>query len=316
MRIIIWTSSILVICLMLTTGMSLGQTAQPVSINPEALDPERAAAIEDIVYRAFESDWIGMEAGVAAEIAGEVFATNQSGQKRKLAKESGLQNGDTISTGSGAHIIIVMPDSSTYILGPNATVVINEFTFEKRQPSMDQTDITVKLGKFLYKTGSMAKRSPGSIKYRTPNVVAGVIGSMGAIFVDNQGNTYIRVMQGSIDIKGKRYGAGKFLKIVSDEKGKKIVQVLTRLQYYEQISGSHSDIKKGKAFTEAVNKALEEKEEEAAFWSNSTIMTGAAVAAAAAWGVYEYVEDNKEDPSPGTFTPPGFPNPKYPSPNF
>ncbi len=74
------TFFILVSCLLFSVGSSASaQSAQPVSVDPDTLQAERAAAIEDAMIRAFESDWVGMEAGVAVEIQGDVYATDDAG---------------------------------------------------------------------------------------------------------------------------------------------------------------------------------------------------------------------------------------------
>jgi hypothetical protein len=170
--------------------------ADPLTIQPEMLDAQQTEAVRRVLERAFESQWKGMDAGVAAYTEGDVVALTAQGQSRKLLSGSGLSNGDTVKTGPNGNLLLIMPDAAMYRLGANSVMKVNAYSFAPDDPAGDQSDLSIQEGIVSYQTGKIADRSPASIKYRTPTLVAGILGSSGVIKVTIGGVTYYLVLSG------------------------------------------------------------------------------------------------------------------------
>jgi hypothetical protein len=196
--------------------------ADPKIVTPDMLDAEQTEAVAKILEQAFESQWKGMDAGVAAHIKGEAFAENAKGQSRELLPGSGLQNGDTIKTAIKASLLIIMPDAAIYKLGEKTTMKVNAYAFKPEEPNRDQSDLKIEEGIVSYRTGKIGNRNPAVIKYRTPTMVAGILGSKGVIKVTLKGVTYYMVIAGKAlvntdeGVKIGDYGRGTLLRIAPD----------------------------------------------------------------------------------------------------
>lgn len=87
-----------------------------------------------------------------------------------------VYRGDIIRTSKTGSIGIVLTDDTTFSLGPNSEIVINDYLFN---PKENKFSIITRMAKgtFSYISGLIGKLSPGSIKMEIPNATISVRGT-------------------------------------------------------------------------------------------------------------------------------------------
>lgn len=99
----------------------------------------------------------------------------QSGQTRALAVDSELFFRDNCRSGKGARLQATLKDGTQLTLGENATLVIDEFVYDPRQPGT--LSVRVPKGPFLFVGGHVEDQAGAKVNIHTPIGVLGVRGT-------------------------------------------------------------------------------------------------------------------------------------------
>lgn len=84
--------------------------------------------------------------------------------------------GDRIQTSKTGSLGIVLSDDTTFSLGPNSEIVMEDYLFNPIEGKFSMVTKMVK-GTFSYISGLIGKLSPGSIKMELPNATIAVRGT-------------------------------------------------------------------------------------------------------------------------------------------
>ncbi len=124
---------------------------------------------------------VGTKAGVAAAVRGPVqqisYRTPQATVGRDLAGGQEIFLGDRIVTGPGGGLQILLLDGTTFSVGPNSSMVIDEFVYNPATGTGRLT-ASVARGTLRVISGRLARQDQESIRIRLPTATVGVRGTM------------------------------------------------------------------------------------------------------------------------------------------
>jgi hypothetical protein len=129
---------------------------------------------------------IGTKAGVAAAVRGPVqqisYRTPQAAVGRNLAGGQEVFLGDRIVTGPGGGLQILLLDGTTFSIGPNSSMVIDEFVYN---PATGTGRLTANVARGTLRviSGRLGRQDQEAIRVRTPTATVGVRGTMAMILV-------------------------------------------------------------------------------------------------------------------------------------
>ncbi len=136
---------------------------------------------------------VGTKAGVAAAVRGPVqqisFRTPQARVGRDLAGGQEIFLGDRIVTGPGGGLQILLLDGTTFSIGPNSSMVIDEFVFDPATGAGKLT-ASVARGTLRVISGRLARQDREAIRVRLPTATVGVRGTM-AVFAGGPNGFFI-----------------------------------------------------------------------------------------------------------------------------
>jgi len=124
---------------------------------------------------------IGTKAGVAAAVRGPVqqisFRSPQATVGRNVGSGDEVFLGDRIVTGPAAGLQIMLLDGTTFSVGPNSSMAIDEFVYN---PANGTGKITASLarGTLRLVSGRIARQEQEAIRINLPVATVGVRGSM------------------------------------------------------------------------------------------------------------------------------------------
>ena len=114
--------------------------------------------------------------GKVESIEGTVTAVRADGTEVTLSKGSSVFSGDVLETGSGAAIGIVFVDDTTFSLGEEGRMVLDEMVYDPgTQEGIFKTSLVQ--GVFSFVSGQIAKTSPDGMTVTTPVATIGVRGT-------------------------------------------------------------------------------------------------------------------------------------------
>ena len=121
--------------------------------------------------------------GQIKNMAGEVTIVRG---EQSIAANPGdwLEGMDTIITGPEARVGITFVDNSRFSAGPNTTVELSRFSFDKTTHEGEFLT-SLKSGTLSVVSGQIAKRSPDQMKVKTPSSLLAVRGTTFLVKVDN-----------------------------------------------------------------------------------------------------------------------------------
>ena len=91
--------------------------------------------------------------------------------------------GDTLRTGPDGSLGVMLKDDTSLSLGPNSEVVIDQFLFAPAEGKLSLVTRMLK-GTAVYFSGVIAKLSPQSVRFETPNASIGIRGTRFLVKVD------------------------------------------------------------------------------------------------------------------------------------
>ncbi|MCC6534278.1 MAG: FecR domain-containing protein [Burkholderiales bacterium] len=114
-------------------------------------------------------------AGVVKIVKGSV-AVERAQEKHAAVPGLGVQAGDRVVTGRDGQVGITLRDNTLLSAGPNSTVVLDEFEFDSTTHA-GVVDASVRRGTLSVVSGKIARQSPETVRFRTPNAMLGVRGT-------------------------------------------------------------------------------------------------------------------------------------------
>ncbi|MGD9536251.1 MAG: FecR domain-containing protein [Alphaproteobacteria bacterium] len=114
--------------------------------------------------------------GKVAELTGEATATRLDGTTLTLAKDMPVFQGDVIETGEGAALEIVFIDESTFAVGENGRMVLDELVYDPATLN-GQSSFSVIEGVFVFVSGGIAENNPEQMIVKTPVATMGIRGT-------------------------------------------------------------------------------------------------------------------------------------------
>jgi hypothetical protein len=122
----------------------------------------------------------------------------QAGQTRALAVDSELFFRDRCRSGRGARLQATLKDGTQVTLGENATLEIDEFVYDPRQPG--SLSMRVPKGAFLFVGGHVEDQAGAKVNIRTPIGTLGVRGT--TVWGGPIDNGYgVLVLKGEVTVK-------------------------------------------------------------------------------------------------------------------
>ena len=118
----------------------------------------------------------------AAEPAGMVKIANgavtieRSGEKHPATPGARIEAGDRVVTGRDSSVGITLRDNTLLSAGSDSVLVIDKFLFNSTTHA-GEIDASVKRGSLSVISGKIARQSPESVRFRTPNAILGVRGT-------------------------------------------------------------------------------------------------------------------------------------------
>jgi len=162
--------------------------------------------------------------GVAAAVRGVVHATSPQAAGRIVETGLPVYASDHVTTGADGRLQILLLDETTFTLGPNSDMVLDEFVYDPVK-SAGKVSATMAKGVFRFVTGKVARRNPGDMKVKMPEgtigirgtMVAGRVGAEDATVVligpgqgnnadENPGGISVGNQQGTTDVDRSGYG--------------------------------------------------------------------------------------------------------------
>ena len=122
---------------------------------------------------------LGAEAAPIGRVAtadGTVTATRVDGTQVTLATDSAVFQGDILETGDGAAVGLVFNDDTTFSLGADARMVLDELVYDPDTGS-GRLAFSVLQGVFVFVSGEIAASGPDQMVVRTPVATIGIRGT-------------------------------------------------------------------------------------------------------------------------------------------
>ena len=124
--------------------------------------------------------------GQVEDAAGEVTATRVDGTTVTLNVGDAVYMGDILETGAGGAISIVFVDQSTFSLGEDGRMVLDEMIYDP-VTAEGSSAFSVLTGVFVFVSGEIAANNPDGMIVETPVAVVGIRGTHGGGKADADG---------------------------------------------------------------------------------------------------------------------------------
>ncbi len=147
-----------------------------------------------------------LSAGVVRQLQGAVSLTHAN-KTTAMGPGEVLREGDTISTATGASVLVQLEDGAKLLVRPGTTVSLNRIVNSGPLDRLSHS-IALALGAIRYVTGSVGKSRPQAVRFTTPNATIGIRGTDIEIVHTpkrrsaQESGTYVRVNSGAIELDG------------------------------------------------------------------------------------------------------------------
>lgn len=169
------------------------------SASPELIEPFIVSSTPG-QYAQLGVPATGPQIGQVSEQSGRVFAVRADGTRVELGTGDPLYQGDVIETvGDDSAIRILLVDQTTFALGPDARLALDEMTFN---PQDDTGDVSISMlkGVFIFTSGLVAKKDPSHMTVNTPVALIGIRGTVVTGNLDELGGQFT-VLHGAISVE-------------------------------------------------------------------------------------------------------------------
>jgi hypothetical protein len=128
--------------------------------------------------------------GQVENVAGQAFITHPDGTRVQAANGTKILQGDLVETESGASIGIVFADDTTFALGEEGRMVVDELVYDAAA-NEGNASFNVVQGVFSFVSGEIAKAGSDAMSVKTPVVTIGIRGTTvaGRAAAEGQANT-------------------------------------------------------------------------------------------------------------------------------
>ena len=128
--------------------------------------------------------------GVASAVRGAVNATAPGAAGRVVETGKAVYSHDKITTGPEGKLQILLLDQTSFTIGANSEMELDEFVFD---PATNVGKVSAKIvkGAFRFVTGKVARRDPASMQVATPVGTIGIRGTMTAGTVSSTEGTFV-----------------------------------------------------------------------------------------------------------------------------
>ncbi|NIR43495.1 MAG: hypothetical protein GWN08_05545, partial [Gemmatimonadetes bacterium] len=116
------------------------------------------------------------EIGQVQEVQGTVTATGADGVKVTLGVGSSVYQGDVLETSADGAVNIVFIDGTTFALGADAKMVLDELIYDASS-NTGSSLMSMVTGTFVFITGEVATTGPDAMQVRTPSGTIGIRGT-------------------------------------------------------------------------------------------------------------------------------------------
>ena len=123
------------------------------------------------------------DAGRIKTVKGAV-SVERSGQRMPATIGMPVQEKDVVTTGADGSVGITFTDSSMLSAGPNSVLALDRYAFDAAT-GKGALEANLAKGTLAAISGKMVKRSPESMKIRTPAAIMGVRGTEFVVKVDD-----------------------------------------------------------------------------------------------------------------------------------
>ncbi len=135
---------------------------------------------------------------------GEVLAIRADGTQVTLAEGAPVFQGDAVQTGPDGAVAIVFIDETTFSLGENARMILDELIFDPATAEGSATFSAVQ-GAFVFVTGKIGEKTPENVEVKTPVASIGIRGTTVGITLDvdceaEGANCLITLIDGAITV--------------------------------------------------------------------------------------------------------------------
>jgi trimeric autotransporter adhesin len=118
--------------------------------------------------------------GTVSNATGQVQVRHADGTQDAVKNGDAVKVGDIISTGGGGKVGITFDDGSTFALGGNGRMSVDEMTLPDAGGGGGKEVLAIQGGAFSFSSGAIAKSVPDAMQLKTPVATIGVRGTTGA----------------------------------------------------------------------------------------------------------------------------------------
>ena len=118
----------------------------------------------------------GSPIGTVETTDGEVMVVHADGTREQLSLGDPVYQGDTLETADNGTIGVVLSDETTFSMGGNGTMVLDEMVFDPASQS-GSINVSVVEGVFTFVSGQIAKTDPDAMTLETPVATIGIRGT-------------------------------------------------------------------------------------------------------------------------------------------
>jgi hypothetical protein len=142
--------------------------------------------------------------GVVRSLSGGVFINTTT-----AVVGTEVNSGDTLSTGPGAWVVVLMSDGTVLNLKSDTKVEVSKFVYSASTPASNASDVEIVIGTLRYVSGLIAETDPGDVAIRAGNTTLGLRGSESQTSFDGA-RVITKVISGNwtSTSRGNTYNAG------------------------------------------------------------------------------------------------------------
>jgi len=147
----------------------------------------------------------GPQIGAVAECRGAVFMITPGGRQFPLQNGTPIPLNAHVTTGPDGRFQVLLLDETTFTLGPNSDMVLDEFVYD---PKTNAGKISANLlrGTFRWVTGKMAHQDPAGMQIKLAVGTIGIRGTDVESEVSPDGSGYVKLFTGHVGITENKSG--------------------------------------------------------------------------------------------------------------
>ena len=123
------------------------------------------------------------EIGRVERLDGSTTVTHADGSTEALVVGSLVYQDDIVATGAGSKVFMVFSDGTTFTLGANAEMVLDELVYKPAE-GLGSLVVSVLKGTFVFATGKIAATKPDAMRVGTPSGTLGIRGTKVGCVID------------------------------------------------------------------------------------------------------------------------------------